>query len=472
MVLAIKEYENNPQSESVQDEIDFKISDDFSLDDFLADIEDYEKTAQKEFDEEIQQNNKKKKKRRPHRGMRIAAILLSIVLFCESIYCVFAFSDISFCVDLRNMYIDTALDTMSSRWLADYFLPEYIIAEREQMKDALKLEQYGYNSERPEPTQPSATVQEATELSENVEELTEPSETEDSMEAFYELYWELNRTSFESYLDEHPEVLDNGWENIYINEAGLYDSGTSIYTSMGEQVLAIDVPNKLLLVRVQGSGYLGVLAIGKDPAQLRCEASEGIGSYGQKVGTIVENSGGVLGMSANGFYDPNGAGNGGIIAGFAICEGQEYGYHYTTYGYKRIELTQDNKIYIIDSNQSVASDVTDACEFEPALIIDGEFAVGGWYDWNANNPRACLGQSENGEILMLVIEGRQIGRSIGTDVETCAYIMKRHKAYNAMNLDGGTSAVMYYNGEYVTQCSNTNIDSRFLPNAWVYGNYE
>jgi len=444
------------------------------LDDYLSDIEEYQQPYE-DYDQgedyEEEPKKKKKKRKRPYRKMRIAAILLSIILFCESVYCVFAFSDIPFCVDLRNMYIDTALDTMSSRWLADYFLPEYIVAEREQVKDSLKLDHYGHNSKRPEPTQPPADQQVQVDSSELTNEPTEPVE-EDPREAFYELFWELNRTSFESYLDEHPETLDNGWENIYINEAGLLDRGTSIYTSMGEQVLAIDVPNKLLLVRVQGSGYLGVLAIGKDPAQLRCEASEGIGSYGQKVADIVNNSGGVIGMSANGFYDPNGGGNGGTIAGFAICEGQEYGYHYETYGYKRIELTKDNQMYIIDSNQDVADDVTDACEFEPALIIDGEFTVGGWYDWNANNPRACLGQSETGEILMLVIEGRQIGRSIGTDVETCAYIMKRHKAYNAMNLDGGTSAVMYYNGEYVTQCSNTNIDSRFLPNAWVYGNYE
>jgi exopolysaccharide biosynthesis protein len=74
--------------------------------------------------------------------------------------------------------------------------------------------------------------------------------------------------------------------------------------------------------------------------------------------------------------------------------------------------------------------------------------------------------------MMLVIEGRQLGRSIGTDVETCAKILMRHDAYVAMNLDGGTSAIMYYDGEYVTKCSNTNISSRSLPNAWVYGNYE
>lgn len=464
MVLAIKEFENIPVEDTST-----QSSEEFSLEDILSDIEQYESTLSEIEDTSRPSIEIKAKKAPTHRWMKIVAVLLSVILFGESIYCVFAFSEVEFIKNLRNMYIDTALETGKHQWLAYYFLPNYIVEERAQNKINVGLSQVGHNSERPQPTQPKPTDQE--DPTESIEGGSEDQNTDPS-EAFFELFWELNRTSFEAYVDEHPEVLANGWENIYINEAGLDDDGTSIYTSMGEQVLAIDVPNKLLLVRVKGSGYLGVLAIGKDPAQLRCEASAGIGSYGQKVGTIVDNSGGVLGMSASGFYDPNGNGNGGIIAGYAMCEGNEYGYHYTDYGYKRIELAQDNNLYIIDSNRPVASDVTDACEFTPALIIDGEFAMSGWYDWNANNPRACLGQSEKGEILMLLIEGRQLGRSIGTDVETCAYIMMRHKAYTAMNLDGGASAIMYYDGEYITKCSNSNPEGRYLPNAWVYGNYE
>ena len=368
------------------------------------------------------------------------------------------------------MFIDTALDTMTHRWLADYFMPEYLVAQREQLKAQLGLQQFGHNSQRPKPTQPGNDA----EPTEEPEESTEPAEpnVDNDEEAFYDLYWELNRTSFETYLDEHPETLDNGWDGIYINEAGIYDDGTSIYTSMGEQVLAIDVPNKLLLVRVKGSGYLGVLAIGKDPSQLRCEISDYIGSYGQSMGDLVSSHNGVIGMTANGFLDPEGNGTGGTITGYSMCNGNEYGYHYDKPRYKRIELTEDNKMYIADAMSPVASDVTDAAEFEPALVIDGELSVGGFNDWNSNNPRACIGQSDKGEILMLVIEGRQIGRSIGASVETCANLLMRHRAYTAMNMDGGTSAVMWYDGEYVTKCSNANISSRSMPNGWVYGTKE
>ncbi len=406
--------------------------------------------------------------------MKTAAILLSIVLFFELLYCFLVFTDIPFIKYWRDAYISTALETMSHQWLADYFLPEYMVTEARNNRENAMMEQLDVESNRPKPTEPTQPIE--TDWPSGSTEPTESAKLDDEAaeNAFYELYWELNRTSLEEYLDKHPEALENGWENLYINEAGLDDEGTSIYTSMGEQVLAIDVPNKLLLVRVQGTGYLGVLAIGKDPAQLRCEASAGIGSYGQTAGKITSASGGVLGICASGFNDPDGMGNGGLIAGYAVCEGVGYGEHNSSaaFGYKRIELTEDNKMYIIDAKKPVASDVTDAVEFSPALIVDGELTVGGFFTWNGINPRACIGQSERDEILMLIIEGRLVGRSIGTDIETCALIMKRHEGYTAMNLDGGTSAVMWYDGEYITKCSNLNISSRHLPNAWVYGNYE
>lgn len=400
--------------------------------------------------------------------MRIAAILLCIVFFFEAVYCFLAFTKVKPIKDLRDIFLATAYETNSHQWLADYTLPKYMIDDYVKRMAYGSQKQAEHNSTRPTPTESVETTEPP---------VTEPTETTEpnvdaAEEAFYELYWEISRTSFEEYLEDHPETLADGWENIYINEAGLYDKGTSIYTQQGEQVLAIDVPNKLLLVRVSGTGYLGVLAIGKDPSQLRCEASAGIGYYGQTLGEIVNNSGGVIGMTASGFYDPDGNGSGGIIAGYAMCEGVPHGVHYGDTGYKRIELAADNHFYICNSNTETTPDTTDAVEFSPALIIDGELMVGGFYDWNGINPRAAIGQSEYGEILMLIIEGRQVGRSIGTDTETCAKILMKHKGYTAMNLDGGTSAVMYYRGEYVTRCSNRNIDSRLLPNAWVYGNYD
>ena len=73
---------------------------------------------------------------------------------------------------------------------------------------------------------------------------------------------------------------------------------------------------------------------------------------------------------------------------------------------------------------------------------------------------------------MLVMEGR-LTDSVGCGVEECAEILQKYGCVQAMNLDGGTSAIMYYKGECVTRCSNPDLsDGRQLPSAWVYGKTE
>ncbi len=401
---------------------------------------------------------------------KILLVFLCLILFFEACYFTFVYSNLPLIAHWRTVYIETALSTMSHQWLATKLLPGDLVAKSKLDVQAALESQIGLESDWSlvTPDTPGTTPEPSTPATPNTPDVpaTDPAE-----EAFYELFWELDRESLESYLDEHPEALSGGWENLYINEAGLDDKGTSIRTTMDEQVLAIDAKNQILLVRVsgtkQGAGYRGVLAIAKDPAQLAVCASSGIGSYGQYAGQIAENHGGVLAVTANGFIDPEGRGNGGLIAGYSICEGVAYGSHYG-WGYKRIELREDNRLYITDAQNSVSSDATDAVEFQPAMIVNGEIVVDANCGYMAVNPRTCIGQSEKGEILMLVIEGRLLN-SAGTDVVECAEILALHKCMQAMNVDGGTSSIMWYDGEYVTQCSNTACPSgRNLPNAWVY----
>lgn len=300
-----------------------------------------------------------------------------------------------------------------------------------------------------------------------VVEKEDPEETAE--EAFYELFHEIDRDSMEAWLASHPEALANGWDGLYINEAGLDDAGTDIRTIYDEQVLAIDVPNQILLLRVEGSGYQGVLAIGKDNSRLKVFPSSQLGVAGEYAGTIARNNNGVLGMTGSGFIDPDGNGNGGQLAGYAMCDGVAYGSGHMGWGNKRLELHEDNLFYIKDVSAPVGEGTTDAVEFQPALIIDGNIVVDANCGWTGLQPRACIGQSDQYEFLMLVIEGRMPLRSTGTHVIECAEILQRHGCMQAMNLDGGTSAIMWYDGEYVTKCSNQSLpEGRPLPTAFVY----
>ncbi len=415
----------------------------------------------------------KKKRRNPFKAV---AVVLFCLLLIEILYFTAIFSNNAFISKWRTIYIETAMDTLNHKWLATAFIPDDIIQEVvDQRRTALEA-QIGISSawtkvEAEEEEDTSPIIVDA-----NVS-LT-PVETEEDRQAkaradFFELFYEVDEASMDAYLDDHPEALDNGWDGIVINEAGLDDNGTEIKTIYDEQILAIDVPNQILLIRVKGSGYIGVLAVAKDPSRLTVQASSQLGITGETAGTIAEAHNGVLAITGSGFIDPDGNGNGGILAGYAMCDGVSYGTAHMGWGYKRLELHDDDLMYIKDASDPVGEGTTDAVEFQPALIIDGNIMVDSNCGWTGIQPRACIGQSDKYEILMLVIEGRLPPRSSGTHVIECAEILLRHNCMQAMNLDGGTSAIMWYDGEYVNECSNQALPAgRPLPTAFVYARSE
>ena len=65
------------------------------------------------------------------------------------------------------------------------------------------------------------------------------------------------------------------------------------------------------------------------------------------------------------------------------------------------------------------------------------------------NPRTAIGYTKDNVMLMVTIDGRKEGLS-GVTLEELAIIMKDLGCYNAINLDGGSSTVMYVDGTVYT----------------------
>ena len=61
------------------------------------------------------------------------------------------------------------------------------------------------------------------------------------------------------------------------------------------------------------------------------------------------------------------------------------------------------------------------------------------------HPRTAVGYTDNGDLLLVVIDGRQL-QSRGVDLNELARIMKSLGAVEALNLDGGGSSSMVVNG--------------------------
>ena len=140
---------------------------------------------------------------------------------------------------------------------------------------------------------------------------------------------------------------------------------------------------------------------------------------------------------------------------------------------RRPDLDTTMKIISMDTanrlnvTNTLPANARDAMQFSPALVINGRQLISGSSGWGLQ-PRSVIGQTAEGQILMAVIDGRQPGYSIGITLGDLTDILYRYGAYQACNLDGGSSAVMYYRGRDITRSSAVTPEKgRHIPNAWI-----
>lgn len=369
----------------------------------------------------------------------IAVFLSTFIL----LYFIAIYSDIPFIAKYRDLYIETAMSTMSHQWLATKFIPKSVIDEAIGQRDNTDIKEGNGNS-----------------IITKIKNLFHLR----GKDWFAAEFDEINMESFEKYIENNPDVLKDGYENVQIDQSGVGDAETGIITNQGDNVVAVDAKNKILIVEVKGEGYNGRLAIAKDAGKVRVGMAEGlkenINGEGSQIDELSEYNNAVLSINASGFVDYDGNGDGGQPIGAIIEHGEminpPVGGNWFTVG-----LDYDNWMLVKRNAQDMK--IRDAVEFMPALIIDGVKQVEGSAGWGIQ-PRTAIGQKANQEVLMLVIDGRQLNHSIGATVGECAEIMERYGAVQACNLDGGASSIMYYNNHPVTVPAIKYAVGRWIPN--------
>lgn len=390
----------------------------------------------------------RKKQKRTRHGLRngmIAAVSLVIV------YCILVFSHIPFIEKWRTIYIETAMGTMNHQWLATLFLPQSVIDDVMNGRLVLELQQEDDNS----------TWQAEADFDDPQDAIDTWSDIQDQ---FSEAYAEIDQESFAAFMKKHrkDEVLDeDGY--LLIDAADYDEKDTGITTIYGDPVCAIDTRNGIVIVTLRGDGYSGRMAIVKNPGQVKLAVSRTLGSSGSYLKDMCRQNNAILGINASGFSDPEGSGNGGEAFGMIMTDGMAC----------RPDLDTTMKIISIDTanrlnvTNTLPAGARDAMQFSPALIINGRQLISGSSGWGLQ-PRSVIGQTAEGQILMAVIDGRQPGYSIGITLGDLTDILYRYGAYQASNLDGGSSAVMYYRGRDITRSSAVTPEKgRHIPNAWI-----
>ncbi|MBQ4559449.1 MAG: phosphodiester glycosidase family protein [Tyzzerella sp.] len=389
----------------------------------------------------MSKRNKVHQKRKMSKKQKIVIWIVSILLFMVFGYCTAVFSNIPFIKKWRGIYIETAMTTGRHQWLATAFIPGYIIDD--VMQEAME----------------GQAIQESLESkweSDKIDINNTTSQTEE--EAFYEKFWEVDKNSLETYMSDN-EI--SSYKDLLIENLS---GDVNITTTFGEKIKVLDSENNLLIVEVTGEQYKGLLAIIKNSAQVTVAKSKSLGSYGNLITKFAEDNQALVAINASGFADENMKGNGGTVMGSMVLDGVEYGNpigRLKFFGFK-----EDNKLYIENYNAQKITDYKWGIQFSPALIVDGSKYVQGSFGYGLQ-PRSAVGQTQSGEFLMLIVDGRQVGHSIGATVNDLAEIMLRHKAYQAMNLDGGSSSIMNYRGKTISRPSSKNSLGRYLPNAFI-----
>lgn len=399
------------------------------------------------FSSKSKKNTVEEKKKSVKKRLLTAGIIVALI---TGVYCTAIFSNIPFVKKWRDIYIETAMDTYSHKWLATFFIPKAVIDDVMVKKEALIESQQELQSSWEPVSSPSDDL--STPVSEEPDYL---------LNAFLDKYDEIDEESFTGYISKNMYLIENGYDKLLINEAGPDGAGTPIVTKTGDQILLIDAENGILVAEVKGDGYAGNLAIVKDPARVRLGVAKTLGEHGQTVQTIAKSNDAVLAINASGFADPEWKGNGGSVVGLLIANSKLYNNPIKN-GYLNIGFSFDNRLYIgLDKNK-----YRDAVEFIPALIINGVKVTDGSTGFGIQ-PRTAIGQTEDGTVLMLTVDGRQIGHSLGCTVGDCADILLEYDAVQASNLDGGSSTIMVYKGEVINKPSSSTNAGRFVPDAFI-----
>lgn len=202
----------------------------------------------------------------------------------------------------------------------------------------------------------------------------------------------------------------------------------------------------------------------RDPKRVFVGFPGFFGGNGLMLEDMVSTYGALGGINAGGFIDTGGAGSGGFPDGITIIDGVEY----SEQSIGGVGGFDSNGIfhvgdYNIDECRAIG--LINAVSFIPPLVVNG--APTYWWGESGSNPRTCIGQRADGTILMLCVDGRQFF-SPGLNYEEIAWIMIDYGAVNAINMDGGSSSCMMYEGEIKNNPTNAAGGSRYLPTAWLF----
>lgn len=280
----------------------------------------------------------------------------------------------------------------------------------------------------------------------------------------------LNETSALKWIP--PIFLDGKDYEAIINPTPNTNEYVELPFAPSSEILSMDTETasvnenlpELEIIDIKEGTYKGKLMLVHNPSRVFFGAIDSFGDVGITLSQFLEKYNAVACTNAGGFEDEDGRGKGGIPDGIVIQNGN------IVYGSAQMRyiglggFDADNVLHVGDmtGSEALAAGIINGTNFSggPVLIKDG---VSLDVSTSGINPRTCIGQTADGTVILLSLEGR-LADSLGATFQDLTKIMLDYGAINAVNMDGGSSAGMYYEGERITRSCSV-VGDRPLPTA-------
>ena len=128
---------------------------------------------------------------------------------------------------------------------------------------------------------------------------------------------------------------------------------------------------------------------------------------------------------------------------------------------------------ILDYGNAKLWDVIDAVHAGPILISKGKINITSEEEVFFNTPvagvqpRSAIGYRDNGDIVIMVVDGRQVD-SRGVYLEELAILMSQFNCHEALNLDGGGSSALIIEEKLVNRPSGLNTQREVMSGIAIF----
>ena len=252
--------------------------------------------------------------------------------------------------------------------------------------------------------------------------------------------------------------------NVTIGATEEKTSYESIYV---EQILKRDKDQLYKLIEFKYNEFDCYLVAIYDPTRVHAVSVKNLSS-GSILTDLAKENDAIVAINGGGYFWSNYMPSGIIVSEGTFKYASSNGKHITA-GFNEdgvLVLGSFNKELIEEKN------IKEALSFSPILISNGNpikiVGTGG----SGLNPRTVLAQRKDGIVLFLVVNG--YGQKLswkgrgGVYLNDLLVILERYGAYNAINMDGGSSSTLVIDGKLINSpCEPVKEGQDYIKSAWI-----